>query len=127
MVIKENSKIKTKGGPDALDVVIGRNLVEVRTLRGMSQEGLACEVGVTFQQIQKYEKGHNRIAASRLLRIANALEVNIDIFYKGLLGDPCEKTVFDTNVLKIAEKINRIDNKEQLKTINMLIKALSGE
>ena len=54
-----------------------------RMVRGCSQTELGKAVGVTFQQVQKYEKGTNRVSASRLLRIANVLKVAPDFFFEG--------------------------------------------
>jgi transcriptional regulator with XRE-family HTH domain len=53
---------------------------------GMSQEALAARLGLTFQQVQKYEKAQNRIGASRLFRIAEALAVPVGFFFEGLEG-----------------------------------------
>lgn len=53
---------------------------------GVSQEALAARIGVTFQQIQKYEKGQNRIGASRLYQLADSLGVPVGHFYEGLPG-----------------------------------------
>ena len=64
------------GKTDPVDAVIGRRVRRIRTARGMSQTELGTAINVTFQQIQKYEAGTNRIAASTLLRIAGALEVD---------------------------------------------------
>lgn len=58
-----------------------------RMLVGMSQEKLGEQLNLTFQQVQKYEKGANRIGASRLYQIARALEVPVDYFYDGLQLD----------------------------------------
>lgn len=63
--------------PDALDVMVGARIRIFRTHRGMSQSDLAGKIGVAFQQVQKYEKGINRIGASRLSRIAAVLGVSI--------------------------------------------------
>lgn len=69
---------------NAVDRHIGRRLRERRLAIGMSQETLADLLGVTFQQIQKYEKGVNRIAASRLYSMAKALEIDITHFFEGV-------------------------------------------
>lgn len=69
---------------NAVDTHIGRRLRHRRLEIGMSQEQLAESLGVTFQQIQKYEKGVNRVAASRLYDITKALEVEITYFFEGL-------------------------------------------
>lgn len=67
-----------------IDKAIGLRVRQRRLSIGMSQERLAELLGVTFQQVQKYEKGVNRIAASRLLDIARSLEMPIVQFYEGL-------------------------------------------
>jgi transcriptional regulator with XRE-family HTH domain len=68
----------------AVDEHIGRRVRERRLEIGMSQEHLAELLGVTFQQIQKYEKGVNRVAASRLYDMTGALDVDIAYFFDGL-------------------------------------------
>lgn len=69
---------------NAIDKKIGQRVRSRRLEIGMSQERLAELLGVTFQQVQKYEKGVNRIAASRLHDIANALEMPPARFFEGL-------------------------------------------
>ena len=63
--------------PDPLDVMVGAKIRIFRIDRGVSQTDLAEQIGVTFQQVQKYEKGVNRVGASRLSHIANVLGVSI--------------------------------------------------
>lgn len=77
-------KRKTKGIPDNVDKHVGKQLRNRRTLMGLSQESLADAVGVTFQQVQKYERGTNRISASRLYSFSKILDVSIDFFYDGM-------------------------------------------
>lgn len=72
---------KTKGVPDSVDIHVGQRLRVRRSLLGLSQEKLADFVGVTFQQIQKYERGTNRISAGRLLRFSEVLDVPVTYFY----------------------------------------------
>jgi transcriptional regulator with XRE-family HTH domain len=64
-----------KDGPDPIDVVVGLNLRRVRLARGVSQVGLADALGITFQQIQKYERAANRVSASMLVKAARFLGV----------------------------------------------------
>lgn len=66
-----------------IDQYVGSRVRMRRMLAGLSQEKLGEALGVTFQQIQKYEKGANRIGASRLHQIAQALEVPVSFFYDG--------------------------------------------
>ena len=68
----------------AEDVEIGRKIRALRLQRGLSQSELAEGIGVTFQQVQKYEKGANRVSAGRLQRIADLLDVPVTFFYSGM-------------------------------------------
>ncbi|SSZ39409.1 transcriptional repressor DicA [Bartonella grahamii] len=70
--------------PHFNDISIGRKIRFKRTMIGMSQKQLGSQLGVTFQQIQKYEKGSNRIGAGRLQEIADILEVPSSFFYTDL-------------------------------------------
>lgn len=70
--------------PTPLDREIGRRIRRQRLSANVSQEQLAKDIGVTFQQVQKYENGTNRIAASRLHRVACALGVEMSAFFDGL-------------------------------------------
>lgn len=78
-------------GPDPIDIHVGQQIRFYRTLRGISQERLAQGLGVSFQQVQKYERGTNRISASMLFRSAQVLGVAVAKFFDGL-GDPGEKS-----------------------------------
>lgn len=71
-------------GADPIDVHIGSRLRIRRNLVGMSQEELGHAIGVTFQQVQKYERGTNRISGSRLFDVACALQVPVSFFYEGI-------------------------------------------
>src|SRR5215471_81556 len=64
-----------------VDVHVGARMRQRRTLLGMSQEKLGTAVGLTFQQIQKYERGSNRIGASRLFEFAKVLDVPVSYFF----------------------------------------------
>jgi transcriptional regulator with XRE-family HTH domain len=68
---------------DPVDSYVGALIKRLRKQRGVSQEALGEALGVTFQQIQKYENGINRVAAGRLQRIAKALDVPIEYFFEG--------------------------------------------
>jgi transcriptional regulator with XRE-family HTH domain len=68
----------------AEDVEIGRKIRALRLERGLSQSGLADGIELTFQQVQKYEKGTNRVSAGRLQRIADILNTPVMFFYEGM-------------------------------------------
>ncbi len=78
----ERSKTRTKA-PDARDMDVGRRIRAQRLVCRMSQTELANNLGVTFQQVQKYEKGVNRVGAGRLSRIADVLNVPVAFFFSG--------------------------------------------
>jgi transcriptional regulator with XRE-family HTH domain len=66
---------------DPVDIHVGARVRLRRTLLGMSQDTLGKALGLTFQQVQKYERGSNRMGSSRLFKIANILEVDISYFF----------------------------------------------
>ncbi len=70
--------------PNPIDIHVGSRVRLRRTLLGMSQERLADAVGLTFQQIQKYERGTNRIGSSRLYEFAQVLDIPVSFFFDGL-------------------------------------------
>jgi transcriptional regulator with XRE-family HTH domain len=75
-----------KKTPSAIDVHVGSRVRLRRTMQNMSQEKLGTALGISFQQIQKYEKGTNRIGASRMHQIASALEVPVSFFFEDAPG-----------------------------------------
>jgi transcriptional regulator with XRE-family HTH domain len=77
----------TEEAPNPVDVHVGRRVRLRRRELGVSQAWLADRLGLTFQQVQKYERGSNRISASKLYQIASVLEVPITYFFEGL-DDP---------------------------------------
>lgn len=80
------------GKPNPIDVHVGGRVRLRRTLLGMSQEKLGEAVGLTFQQIQKYERGANRIGASRLFDFSRVLEVPVDYFFDDMTADVAEQS-----------------------------------
>lgn len=80
--------------PNPIDVHVGSRVRFRRMLLGMSQEKLAEKLGLTFQQIQKYEKGINRIGASRLFDLAQVLSVPVQFFYEEAPANGAEAAQF---------------------------------
>ena len=77
-----------KKQPNPIDIHVGSRVRLRRMMLGMSQEKLGESLGITFQQIQKYEKGTNRIGASRLQHIARVLTVPVSFFFEDAPGSP---------------------------------------
>lgn len=76
--------MNVKKKPNPVDIHVGARIRMRRLMLGLSQEKLADGLGLTFQQVQKYEKGSNRVGASRLQQIANVLQVQPTFFFEGL-------------------------------------------
>ena len=76
-----------EGGPNPVDVHVGSRVRLRRTLLGMSQEKLGEAIGLTFQQVQKYERGANRIGASRLFDLSRVLDVPVGFFFDEMSDD----------------------------------------
>lgn len=112
-----------------------------RVLLGMSQERLGEQLGLTFQQIQKYEKGANRIGASRLWELSKILDVPISYFYEGAIdtdnnGTGLEESAssdFVTDFVHSGEGLNmikyfvRISDPNVRRSILKMIRAVAGE
>jgi transcriptional regulator with XRE-family HTH domain len=72
--------------PNAIDLHVGSRVRMRRLMLGMTQQKLADAIGITFQQVQKYEKGTNRLSASRLQQAAGILDVAVPFFFEGAPG-----------------------------------------
>ena len=79
--------MENKKKPNPIDIHVGSRIRLRRTMLGMSQEKLGESLGITFQQIQKYEKGTNRVGASRLQNISNILNVPVAFFFEDAPGE----------------------------------------
>ena len=141
---RQSSRGRTPSGqPNPIDVYVGARLRMRRSLLGMSQEALGAALGLTFQQVQKYERGANRIGASRLYDLAHALGVGIDYFYEDISEDIIaasprhmvhaisEPDLRQANVLGNRETLDlvrayyRIYDPEVRKRVHQLAKALA--
>src|SRR5262245_45385458 len=87
----------TSKDPDSIDRIVGRNIRICRLQKGLTQTELADALGLTFQQVQKYEKGTNRVGSGRLLRIATFLDVPVTALFKGSyeMADTDKQSIFD--------------------------------
>ncbi|NKL33268.1 helix-turn-helix domain-containing protein [Rhizobium leguminosarum bv. viciae] len=83
--------------PNSIDVYVGNRVRVRRKTLGMTQNGLAELLGITFQQIQKYEKGTNRIGASRLQRISEILRVPVGFFFENGGSGPSDTATSELN------------------------------
>jgi len=84
---KSSGRMASKGFPNPIDVHVGQRMRQRRTLLGMSQSVLGDAIGLTFQQIQKYERGANRVSGSRLFDLGRVLDVPIAYFFQEMSTD----------------------------------------
>ncbi|MFC0808914.1 helix-turn-helix domain-containing protein [Ensifer sp. P24N7] len=131
---------KNKGQANDADAHVGRRIRQRRVWLDMTQAALGAAIGVSFQQIQKYEKGTNRVSASRLQELANALDVKPSYFFEGLpdenksgeradaknLDLPPEVVEFVSSEegLEIIRALTRIGDLKVRNRVAMLIKSL---
>ncbi|MCX7281268.1 MAG: helix-turn-helix transcriptional regulator [Alphaproteobacteria bacterium] len=118
-----------------IDIQVGNRVRIRRMLIGMSQEKLGDMLGLTFQQVQKYEKGVNRIAAGRLFEVARILNVPVDFFYEGVSaaggvesgGAPVMEFVSSGEGLQLALAFMKIKDIKVRKRMLDLVKSLAEE
>ena len=94
-----------------VDVHVGKRVRHRRWLTGMTQQQLAEQVGIKFQQIQKYETGANRVSASRLWDIADALDVPVSFFFEGLEEehkDQADKSMLPADLMGDKEALDLV-------------------
>lgn len=124
-----------KTGPRVtdMDVIIGRNLRFLRLVRGITQQDLAAFLNVTFQQIQKYEKGTNRLPAEKLYRLHCRFGVGLDYFFQGASPSPPSSAApgpdapppdVDEGILKLAHRINALEDAALKAKIKAVVKIL---
>jgi len=105
---------RTRGKPNSVDVHVGGRVRQRRMLLGMSQEKLADALGLTFQQVQKYERGANRIGAGRLYALSNALEVPVSYFFEDLEAPASVQPVRE------AQQAQQLDPMARRETLNLV-------
>lgn len=120
-----------------IDVQVGNRVRIRRMLIGMSQERLGDLLGLTFQQVQKYEKGVNRIGAGRLYEIARILNVPVDFFYEGVADQsgangqegapPIMEFVSSGEGLQLSLAFMKIKDAKVRKRVLDLVKSLADE
>lgn len=129
------NKIVAKKQANPIDIQVGNRVRIRRMLIGMSQEKLGDMLGLTFQQVQKYEKGVNRIGAGRLFEVARILNVPVDFFYEGVSaagevesdGAPVMEFVSSGEGLQLALAFMKIKDIKVRKRMLDLVKSLAEE
>jgi transcriptional regulator with XRE-family HTH domain len=121
---------RKKRQPNSADVQVGESIRAHRLMAGMSQNALARKLGVSFQQVQKYEKGTNRVGAGRLPRIADIFGVPIGALFKGSMdvspgkgtgGDVPVKLISDTMTVKLLTAYAEITDRSIRRNLSELV------
>jgi len=132
--------VATAKAPSSIDKHVGRRVRMRRKMLAMSQEKLGAALGLTFQQVQKYENGTNRMGASRLQQMSDILQVPVEFFFEGALNasEPhgsgsalsvaqIDEFVSDSNGLRLIGAFMRIDNAALRRRIVMLVQEIAGD
>jgi len=129
-------EIKNMRGTTKIDQEIGNRLRQARLAKRLTQDGLGKLIGISFQQIQKYENGSNRIAASRLYLLADVLGIPVAYFFDNLekapaaLPQPGVKTNGENSlpdrVIRVARDLNEMPEGPQRDALFGLIKTMGG-
>ncbi len=133
---------KPRGRANAIDAHVGSRIRTRRTLLGLNQSQLADALGITFQQVQKYEKGSNRIGASRLYHMSKILDVPVSYFYEDMpkelgrqtppvrepTGEESEPdTMHKRETLELVRAYYRIENSAVRDRLRETVRAIAGE
>ena len=127
--------VLSKKSPHPRDADVGRRIRARRLERGMSQSELGSKLGVTFQQIQKYEKGVNRVGAGRLYQIAEVLSIPVSFFFGGNEGGRGQKEdsidagfrfLETAGAIRIVRAYSRIEDLGIRRTLVALAERIAG-
>ena len=119
---------------DILDIEVGRRIRARRLARHMSQTDLASRLGLTFQQVQKYEKGTNRVGAGRLHRIAEILDVSVSHFFpdgQTQAGDDQQSRIVEflvtARAVRLLKAYSQLADPKLQQSIVSLVEELAGD
>lgn len=110
-------------GPNPIDEHVGRRLRTLRNLRDISQDVLAIALGITFQQLQKYERGTNRISASKLYQFSKLLDVNPNYFFNGFGEMSDNSDLLDDLSTSLVAAFNKIEDERLKKSVISFLEA----
>jgi transcriptional regulator with XRE-family HTH domain len=125
------ARVMSKGKSDPVDAIVGRNIRIRRIDKGLTQTDLAKGIGVTFQQVQKYEQGTNRVGGGRLYKIADVLSLPISAFFEGA-GSPHHKVkdspsalLAEPHALRLLRSFCQIDDMEARRAVTEVVEMLA--
>lgn len=104
-----------------IDIHVGKRLKNLRIMRGMTQTDVGKALGISFQQVQKYELGRNRISASKMYDAAVALRVPPSYFFEGTDAEDTTGPAIDDSVAALAGKLSQIKNKHHVNRVEAFV------
>jgi transcriptional regulator with XRE-family HTH domain len=123
-----------KRGPQTVDKIVGRNVRIYRLAKGLSQTDLANELGITFQQIQKYEKGTNRVGSGRLFEISTILGISVMQLFEGSKGAQAKNDdaspinlLADPLSLRLVQAFSEIAERRTRHSLVVLVESMTGQ
>lgn len=117
-----NKMSMIKSSPDPVDIHVGARVRLRRTLLGMSQEKLGKALGLTFQQVQKYERGANRIGSSRLFQLSKILDVPVSFFFDEMAPETTRKADGMAEGNKQVFEVDKLSRRETLELVRAYYK-----
>ncbi len=112
---------------EQIDTAIGQRIHELRISMGLSRQQLATKIGVTHQQLQKYEKGTNRISAGRLGAIAQAMNKPVSYFFENVMDDNNEiPSQHQRMCIEVSRNFMRIRDPMHQSAVNVLVRTLAS-
>ena len=113
-----------------VDEYVGQRIRERRTALGLTQEQLAAALNISYQQVQKYETGSNRVSAGRLYEIARHLECDVSYFFQGAEpnapSEPLPHGGRNRTTIELVRNFEQIDEPTVRQAVSSLVKSLSG-
>ncbi len=112
-----------------VDIHVGKKIRQARLVRGMTQSAVAKDLGLSFQQLQKYETGYNRVSASKLFELSQLLGVSPSYFFEGLVSgeeQPVSTALMDDQTAKAVKALASIKDEKVKSHLRSMIHEIAG-
>lgn len=112
-----------------VDIHVGKKIRQARLVRGLTQSGVAKQLGLSFQQLQKYETGYNRVSASKLFELSQLLDVPPSYFFDGLASGeaaPAPTNLMDDQTAKAVQALASIQDEKVKNHLRSMIHEIAG-
>jgi transcriptional regulator with XRE-family HTH domain len=133
ITLPQRKRTRSPKAADAVDIAVGQNIRMQRLLHGLSQTELGERLGVTFQQVQKYERGFNRVGSGRLYRIAEIFDMPVAALFAGVGSASARRpaapaaAIPDREPLRLVRAFERVKDDRARRLIIALVEKLAAE